>query len=80
MLYYQVASFRSRGLKVASISSVEEDPEGVEEGKFSLVHFTPEMLLQSRKWREMLRNDVYTLKLRALVIDEAHTVKKWYVR
>ena len=39
--------------------------------------FTPEILLLTRRWRGLLSSPVYAEHLRVLVIDEAHTVKKW---
>ena len=52
---------------------------GVFEGKYQLIFFTPELLINKRKWRELLKGAVYESRLRAFVIDEAHTVQKWYV-
>ncbi len=48
-------------------------------GAYQIVYFTPEMILASRRWREMLIGEVYSHQLRAFIVDEAHTVKKWYV-
>ena len=59
---------------MASISGMQDDEQvmrDVREGAYPLVLFTPEMLLQSTKWREMLLNNVYTCNLKALVVDEA---------
>ena len=47
------------------------------QGDYQLVFFTPEMLLNKKKWRKMLLGDVYASRLRAFAVDEAHTVKKW---
>ena len=41
--------------------------------------FTPELLIENKKWRKVLMSDVYTTRLKAFVVDEAHTVSKWYV-
>ena len=51
---------------------------GVLEGEYQLVFFTPECLIDQKKWREALKGRLFQARLRALVIDEAHTVKKWY--
>ena len=51
--------------------------EGVRKGVYKLVYFTPEMLLLNKHWRVMLTSKVYTQNLQALIVDEAHTVKKW---
>ena len=79
-MYTKVASCSAKGLLAAYISGDQEDPHvirGVEEGKFKLVFFTPEMLLLNRKWQNLFSEDVYIRNLGALVIDEAHVVKKW---
>ena len=49
----------------------------VYDGKYQIVYFTPEMLLGSKKWRRVFLTTVYTSRLRAFVVDEAHTVIKW---
>ena len=47
------------------------------EGKFQLVYMSPEALLAESTWRDMLLSPVYQSNLVALVVDEAHCVKKW---
>ena len=44
---------------------------------FKVVFFTPEALLLKKKWRNLLITPTYSNCLRAVVVDEAHTVKKW---
>ena len=51
--------------------------DGVKKGEYQLVLITPEMLLGGKQWRKMLRLEIYSQRLRTVVIDEAHTVKKW---
>lgn len=46
-------------------------------GKFQIVFSSPEMLFMRKHWRDMLTSDIYMSQLQALIIDEAHTVKKW---
>ena len=76
----QVASLSSRGLAVAAVNSNTPDTlkAGIFAGNYQLVFFTPEKLLE-KKWREMLHTKTYVRRVRALVVDEAHTVKTWYV-
>ena len=45
--------------------------------KYQLVYLSPEALLNDSRWRDMLLGPVYQERLVALVIDEAHCVKKW---
>ena len=49
----------------------------VQEGEYQLVYITPELLITSSVWRKMLVGELYSERLRALVVDETHTVKKW---
>lgn len=72
-------SFSSKGLSAGYVTGKSSDSmkADVIDGKYQLVFFTPELLINQRRWRELLKGDVYEERLRALVIDEAHTVKKW---
>ena len=36
--------------------------------------FTPQALLNHRKWHHILCNDTYVSRLRVVAIDEVHTV------
>ena len=42
-----------------------------------MVFFTPEVLLLQKKWQNLLMTPTYSDCLRAIVVDEAHAVKKW---
>ena len=55
----------------------EDVKQGLIEGEYQVVYFTPEMILVGKRWREMLLSEVYSCRLKTFVIDEAHTVKKW---
>ena len=44
---------------------------------FKVVFFTPEVLLLQKKWRNLLMTPTYSDCLHAVVVGEAHTVKKW---
>ena len=49
----------------------------IEVGLFQLVFFTPEALLGKRRYRKPICNEYYQRRISGLVIDEAHTIKKW---
>ena len=69
------------GIKACYISGEQDNDyvkESVLKGDYQVVYFTPEMILGSKRWREMLVGEVYSKHLRTFVVDEAHTVKKWY--
>ena len=57
----------------------EEGTASVCAGLYQLVYLSPEALLTNPMWRDMLLCPVYTDNLVALVVDEAHCVKKWSV-
>ena len=42
--------------------------EGVQKGHFQLVYFTPEFLLQSKRWRRLLLSDLYQMKFKTVVL------------
>ena len=48
-------------------------------GEYQLVFFTPEMIINNKRWRKVIEGDVYTKRLKAFVVDGAHCVKKWSV-
>ena len=76
----QVANLSARGLAACYIAGDQGDEgvkNGVTRGDYQLVFFTPEMLLDKRRWRKVLLGEVYSHLLRVFVVDEAHTVKKW---
>jgi len=68
-------------ISAISVSDIESEDERikVEQGEYSIVYGTPEAWLQNERWRTMLSNVVYSRKLCALAIDEAHVIKQWYV-
>jgi ATP-dependent DNA helicase RecQ len=76
----QVQTFRSKGIRAVRVGERGADvQDGIVESHYQLVFISPEAMLTSMKWRRMLLTDVYQENLVALIIDEAHCVKKWYV-
>ncbi|XP_068708396.1 uncharacterized protein [Montipora foliosa] len=74
----QVEYLRGKGVTAASISScTEEEATVIEKGKISVVFGSPEAWIQNERWRSMLGNSVYSKKLCALAIDEAHVIRQW---
>ena len=64
---------------MAAITSTsnEEVKDGVKNGNFRLVFFTPELLLERKRWRHLLQKEHYMKRLKGFIVYEAHTVKKW---
>ena len=71
------------GLSAACITGEATDSsvnDGVSKGAYQIVFFTPEMIIANKRWRKVFAGDVYNEQLKAFVVDEAHCVKKWYVK
>ena len=75
----QVTALSSRGLAVGCVTqeSSDEEKAKVRSGQYQLVLFSPEALLSVRRWREMLQSEMYSSRIVAFIVDEAHCVKKW---
>ena len=74
----QVKYLRSLGLSAVNISSnVEVDRAKIEKGEYLIVYGSPEAWLVNERWRCMLSNDVYSKKLCAVAVDEAHVLRHW---
>ena len=77
----QVQALNEKGLTSINVGSVGEDDEDLEEdiykGKYQVLFFSPECLLQEVRWRDMLLTSWYQEHMIGFVVDEAHCVKKW---
>ena len=74
----QVKILTDLGLSAISISSQEElDVTKIEKGEYSIVFGSPGAWLMNGRWRRMLDNHVYSNKLCAVAIDEAHVLRQW---
>ena len=74
----QVKYLRSLGVSAVNISSdAEVDRAKIERGEYSIVYGSPEAWLVNERWRCMLSNEVYSSKLCAVAVDEAHVLRQW---
>ena len=74
----QVRSMMDKG--VSSIYTGDIDSGSEEklcEGGYQLIFISPENLLSSMYWRDMLLSPVYQDNIVGLAVDEAHCVTKW---
>jgi len=77
----QVDFFTSKGLKaVKAEGCTKEKYEDIINAKCHLIFISPEAILSQHKWRKLLLLEAYQKNLVALVIDEAHCVRNWYVK
>lgn len=76
----QVTSFTSKGLASVGITGNTEKTvlSEVMSGKHQLLFFTPEAILGHNhgRWSNFFRNECAE-RIRAFVVDEAHTVSMW---
>ena len=49
----------------------------IRHGNYQILFLSSEALFSSTEWRRLLSTDHYKHNLVALVVDEAHCVKKW---
>ena len=84
----QVTSLRSVGVGAAIMSAGHAerqlarellvDERDVERGMFSLLFGSPEAIIGSERWRQLLLGDPLCRQIVAVAVDEAHCVYKWY--
>ena len=72
----QAQGFSKLGIKAGYVRG-PASRESIVQGEYDVIFISPESLLTNRKWREMIKNDVYRKKLIAFIVDEAHCVKTW---
>lgn len=80
IILLQAMSFTSRGVSTAYVTGESGNAEmkrGVAMGLYSLVFFTPELLISNSRWRKVIASDLYSKRLKGFAIDEAHCVKMW---
>ena len=76
----QQAKYSPLGLRTEFVGEAQIDAavkEKVRAGEVQLVYITPECILETSTYRNMLLSPPYQEKLVALVVDEAHCVKTW---
>ena len=71
----QVKAWSNRGLSVACITSETSKKTKHDVISGVLLFFTPELLIAKRKWRELLRSEIYTSRIQACIVGEAHCIK-----
>ena len=76
-------TLEAKGIRSAYVTGEpgnEQVKDGVRAGHCQLVFFTPELLLDSPQWRNVLCSELYKNRLKAFVLDEVHCIKKWRVQ
>ena len=75
----QVKSLERKGLRAISVlgNEDEETKEQIVYGEYNVIFTAPELLLSNKKWINVFQSPTLSERLIAVVIDEAHCVKKW---
>lgn len=73
----QCKKLSALGFRATYIGKDVSETDDLINGDFDFVYTSPEQLVGDLKWRDVLKSDVYQKKLRAIVVDEAHTVIQW---
>ncbi len=75
----QVSALQRRGVQAIHVNCEldEETIEHIHAGRYQVLFFSPEQLLGSNVWRDMLLSPTFEENLVGFVVDEAHCVKKW---
>ena len=75
----QVMSVQSLGISAVYISDVQsrEKRQQIKAGMFQVIFMSPEALFCTTVWKNTLSTELYRINLVAMVVDEAHCVKKW---
>ena len=77
----QAKRFQGQGITVEFVGEAQVDDVimAVISGKVQLVYISPENILTNHRFRSMIRGTLYQENMKALVVDEAHCIKLWYV-
>ena len=73
----QVSALSAKRLAVGCVTSESSGTRYKINGLYQLVFFSPEALLGVHRWRQMLQGELYSQRIVAFIVDEAHCAKKW---
>ena len=73
----QCKKLKSLGFKATYIGFDHNEDNNIVSGNYDFVFSSPEQLLETGRFRDMLKSTTYQEKLGLLVVDEAHTVIHW---
>lgn len=75
----QVRFLKSVGITAEFIGDDQNNDvkKRIERGECQVVYGSPEAFLSSKRWRDMLTNDIYKERLRLVAVDEAHCISHW---
>jgi superfamily II DNA helicase RecQ len=75
----QIEYLRRHGISAAVVAKDKDTETGAQMENITYWYTSPEMILGQDKWRKILKSPLFQLKMRLVVIDEAHLVTQWWV-
>ena len=75
----QVENLQKLGIPAVSLSDVKDgEARAIKEGRFKAVLRKHQRFgLKVERWRKMLSSEMYSSKVCAIAVDEAHVIKQW---
>ena len=73
----QVSIFGRKGLTAIYVNDEDSKLSLLSGTLAQLIYVSPETLLTDREFRDILESPVIQESIKALIVDEAHCVKKW---
>ncbi|XP_052695204.1 uncharacterized protein LOC128173541 [Crassostrea angulata] len=77
ILEEQVERLNKLNISAIYIKSSQMHVNDVIAGKYTFIYRSPEILIDTIKWRELFRHPLFARKLGLIVVDEAHTILQW---
>lgn len=73
----QVERLNKLNISAIYIKSSQMHVNDVIAGKYTFIYRSPEILIDTIKWRDLFRHPLFARKLGLIVVDEAHTSLQW---
>lgn len=73
----QVERLNKLNVSAIYIKSTQMHVTDVIAGEYTFIYGSPEILIDTIKWREMFRHPSFARKRSLIVVDEAHTILQW---
>lgn len=73
----QCKQLENLGFHATFIGKDVSENDSIENGMCDFVFWSPQILVADTKWREIIKSHAYQIKLKLLIVDEAHTIIQW---
>lgn len=73
----QCKKLEGLGFNATYIGKDSSENDLIEKAEFDFIYGSPEQFVGDLKWRSVLKSSQFQEKMKAIVVDEAHTVIQW---